>query len=90
MPERWLEKKGNENGNTVKGDTRQPYFPFNIGPRSCVMLTFAHILWKFDLCRADATEDWSNADHTPPPEYMLQDHVTGQKEGPILKLRARV
>ncbi|CCF37221.1 cytochrome P450 11A1 [Colletotrichum higginsianum] len=65
MPERWLEKNRNENGNTVKGETRQSYFPLNIGPRSCIskqltltqgILTFAHIPWKFDLCRADTSE----------------------------------
>lgn len=101
MPERWLEKEGkDEDGSTVKGDTRQPYFPFNIGSRSCIgkplalaqiMLTFAHILWKFELRRVDATEDWLSVDDsdTPPPEYMLKEHVTGQKTGPFLRFRAR-
>ncbi|KAF5856985.1 hypothetical protein ETB97_006441 [Aspergillus alliaceus] len=102
MPERWLENRGNDTHETSekkKKHVRQPYFPFNIGPRSCVgkhlalaqvMLTFAHLLWAFDIRRADADEGWLETEDTEPPEYMLQDHVTGQKEGPFLQFRPRV
>ncbi|EFY94492.2 Cytochrome P450 CYP5334A1 [Metarhizium robertsii ARSEF 23] len=84
-PERWLDKETKSAG--------QPYFPFNIGPRSCVgkplalaqiMLTFARILWEFDLCRADVGKSWLESSDAEPPEYMLQDHVTGHKEGPTV------
>ncbi|EXU95949.1 cytochrome P450 [Metarhizium robertsii] len=89
-PERWLDKETKSAG--------QPYFPFNIGPRSCVgkplalaqiMLTFARILWEFDLCRADVGKSWLESSDAEPPEYMLQDHVTGHKEGPVLRFRPR-
>lgn len=95
-PERWLEKDKSEK--RLDKNARLPYFPFNIGPRSCVgkplalaevMLTFAHILWEFDLRRTDADELWWESDDADPPEYMLRDHVTGQKEGPVLYFRTR-
>lgn len=100
MPERWLENKEKYMSETQESNkrARQPYFPFNIGPRSCVgkplalaqvMLTFAHLLWKFDLRRVNADEAWLETDDTDPPEYMLQDHVTDQKKGPFLHFRPR-
>ncbi|KAG6358654.1 hypothetical protein INS49_012172 [Diaporthe citri] len=98
LPERWLEKK---NGNKEDGAAaaRQPYFPFNIGPRSCVgkplalaevMLTFARLLWEFDFRTDGADEMWTAAHDTEPVEYMLKDHVTGQKVGPMLRFCPRV
>ncbi|KAL6365600.1 hypothetical protein LRP88_01600 [Fusarium phalaenopsidis] len=91
MPERWADE--------VEG--RRPYFPFNIGPRSCVgkplaiaqiMLTFARLLFEFDFERAEeATRSKANLDmldsQTIP--YVLRDHVTGQKDGPMLRFRPR-
>lgn len=91
MPERFIDK--------VEG--RRPYFPFNIGPRSCVgkplaiaqiMLTFARLLFEFDFQRAEDmtksnTEGEVLSSDTMP--YVLKDHVTGQKEGPVLSFCPR-
>lgn len=97
MPERWIESKKEKVSDTT-GRPQQPYFPFNIGPRSCVgkplalaevMLTFARLLWEFDFRRADAEGSWCDAGDAEPAEYMLKDHVTGQKEGPLLCFRSR-
>ncbi|KID82713.1 Cytochrome P450 [Metarhizium guizhouense ARSEF 977] len=102
-PERWLDSKVDTKLSYALRDKEtksacQPYFPFNIGPRSCVgkplalaqiMLTFARILWEFDLCRADVGKSWLESSDAEPPEYMLQDHVTGHKEGPLLRFRPR-
>ncbi|KAA8617245.1 CypX Cytochrome P450 [Pyrenophora tritici-repentis] len=99
IPERWLPNKGAaKSENQEHKNLRQPYFPFNIGPRSCVgkplaiaqiMLTFAHLLWKFDFRIADAEELCSTIDDIVPPEYMLQDYISGQKHGPILQFCSR-
>lgn len=92
LPERWIEHKATGQGK------RQPYFPFNIGPRSCVgkplalaevMLTFARLLWEFDMRRAGSDELWWMVHDTETAEYMLKDHVTGQKEGPLVCFRPR-
>ncbi|KAF2158801.1 hypothetical protein M409DRAFT_71434 [Zasmidium cellare ATCC 36951] len=89
-PERWLEsdKKG-----------KQPYMPFSIGPRSCVgkplaiaqvMVTFARLLFEFDIRRADSAPSWSeDGVETMPAEYALEDHVSARKEGPVLCFRSR-
>ncbi|ORY69073.1 putative cytochrome P450 [Pseudomassariella vexata] len=88
-PERWLDKTG----------PRQPYFPFNIGPRSCVgkplaiaqvTLTFARLLWEFDVRRADSVSFPGEGNDTRPTQYVLKDHVTGKKEGPVLCFRRRL
>ncbi|KUI71279.1 Versicolorin B desaturase [Cytospora mali] len=93
FPERWIERSKMTVGQ------RQPYFPFNIGPRSCVgkplalaevMLTFARLLWEFDFRRAHDDEMWWAADDVDQAEYVLKDHVTGQKEGPLLCFRPRI
>ncbi|ORY60121.1 cytochrome P450 [Pseudomassariella vexata] len=81
-PERWLEKGVN-----------RPYFPFNIGPRSCVgkplavaqiLLTIARLCWEFDFRRADAGVPVGMRDDEEPSQYVLKDHITGQKTGPLL------
>lgn len=74
-----------------------PYMPFSVGPRSCVgkplaiaqvMLVFARLLWDFDLRRADSHPGWEDEGHTP-TEYALKDHLTAQKEGPLLCFKPR-
>ncbi|KAL6859823.1 hypothetical protein ACO1O0_003847 [Amphichorda felina] len=89
MPERW----------TDEVDGRRPYFPFNIGPRSCVgkplaiaqiMLTFARLLFEFDFKRAEgATKANIEMLDSQTIPYVLRDHVTGQKDGPMLRFRPR-
>lgn len=74
-----------------------PYMPFSVGPRSCVgkplaiaqvMLVFARLLWEFDLRRAESDPGWEDEGHTA-TEYALKDHLTAQKDGPILCFRPR-
>ncbi|GAB0146111.1 hypothetical protein EsHS_00006522 [Epichloe bromicola] len=92
MPERWTDE--------VEG--RRPYFPFNIGPRSCVgkplaiaqiMLTFARLLFELDFERVEeiagsaANVETLGAQTIP---YVLRDHVTGQKDGPMLRFCPRL
>lgn len=88
MPERWADQV----------DGRRPYFPFNIGPRSCVgkplaiaqiMLTFARLLFEFDIQRAEGATKRRTEGNKETIPYVLKDHVTGQKEGPILQFRPR-
>jgi len=99
MPERWLDTR--EMDKTESRETKsatQPYFPFGIGPRSCVgkplaiaqvTLTFAHLLWEFDFRVVGAGDLWWEGDDINPPEYHLLDHVTGHKTGPVLQFRPR-
>lgn len=98
LPERWLELRHEKRGGEPVHRSRLPYFPFNIGPRGClgkslalaeIMLTFALLLWKFDFRRADSDESWIETEDTKSDEYILKDHVTGQKEGPMLRFRPR-
>ncbi|KAL6231525.1 hypothetical protein BDW75DRAFT_247842 [Aspergillus navahoensis] len=96
-PARWLHGDGDRR----MKEARQPYMPFSIGPRSCVgkplaiaqvMLTFARILWEFDIRRAGSAPSWPGADgeaETVPAEYPLKDHVSARKEGPLLCFRSR-
>ena len=94
-PERWI--KGSE-ANQKRGDSaRQPYMPFSIGARSCVgkplalaqvMLTFARLVFEFDIRRAEREPGWENLDYKP-VEYKFLDHVSAKKDGPILSFRAR-
>ncbi|KAI1171197.1 putative cytochrome P450 [Nemania sp. FL0916] len=101
VPERWMHEHGHDK---EKEGARRPtaYFPFGFGPRSCVgkplaiaevMLTFALLLWQFDFRRADSDRDsvgeWWEGDDTEAEEYVLKDHVTGQKQGPVLCFRSR-
>ncbi|KAI8630111.1 cytochrome P450 [Xylariaceae sp. FL1651] len=97
-PDRWLDNKSRTKEQT---DLRLPYFPFNIGGRSCVgkplalsqiMLTYARLFWEFDFRKAESDLDpWKTGidDDAIPTEYVLKDHVSGQNEGPILCFKAR-
>lgn len=95
-PNRWYRQGGNK---AIRPDSCQQsaYMPFSVGPRSCVgkslataqiMLVFARLLWEFDFRRSQSDPDWLNHDHSP-TEFVLKDHLTAQKEGPILSFRAR-
>ncbi|KAL4751046.1 hypothetical protein BDW72DRAFT_193314 [Aspergillus terricola var. indicus] len=95
-PARWLHGDGD---GERKKETRQPYMPFSVGPRSCVgkplavaqvMLTFARLLWEFDIRRAGSAPSWADGEaETVPAEYSLKDHVSARKEGPLLCFRPR-
>ncbi|KAL4905501.1 hypothetical protein BDW74DRAFT_185052 [Aspergillus multicolor] len=89
-PGRWLD---------TDKKTEMPYMPFSIGPRSCVgkplattqiMLTFARLLFEFDIRRAGSSPSWpDDGVETVPTAYTLKDHVVGWKEGPLLCFRPR-
>ena len=92
-PMRWLDQSDAK-------DVRRPYVPFSSGPRSCVgkplaiaqvMLTFARLLYEFDIRRADSSPSWAEPgeSETEPSEYPLRDHVSARKEGPLLVFRRR-
>ncbi|RJE27123.1 Cytochrome p450 [Aspergillus sclerotialis] len=79
-PDRWLTDGSRE--------TRAAFMPFSIGTRSCIgkglaqaeiLVTLANIIWRFEFKAADGMEH--------PREYILQDHVTGAKKGPVLQFR---
>lgn len=90
-PQRWL-----QDGKQA----RRAYVPFSSGPRSCVgkplaiaqvMLTFARLLFEFDMRRADSIPTWARPGdaETIPAEYSLKDHVSGKGKGPWLQYRSR-
>ncbi|KAL6897582.1 cytochrome P450 [Trichoderma evansii] len=95
-PERWF-RPVNEDGTARADTTRQPYMPFSIGSRSCVgkplalaqiMLTFARLLWEFDIPRADNEPGWEKQD-IKPLEYKFRDHVSARKDGPVVRFKPR-
>ncbi|KAI9150038.1 Cytochrome P450 monooxygenase lcsN [Paramyrothecium foliicola] len=83
-PERWQRKADRES----KPNSRHAYMPFSIGARSCVgkplalaqvMLTFARLLWEFDIKQAQNEPGWMNEDLNP-VEYKFKDHVSARKD----------
>ncbi|KAL7896740.1 cytochrome P450 [Trichoderma sp. SZMC 28014] len=95
-PERWS-RSANKDGTARTDTARQPYMPFSIGSRSCVgkplalaqiMITFARLLWEFDLRRADNEPGWEEKD-IKPVEYKFRDHVSARKDGPVVCFKPR-
>jgi cytochrome P450 len=93
-PERWLSGKSRGKDS----DARLPYFPFNIGSRSCVgkplalsqiMLTYARLFWEFDFRGRQNELDSLDVDGPTTTEYVLKEHVSGQSKGPILCFKVR-
>ncbi|PWY70903.1 cytochrome P450 [Aspergillus heteromorphus CBS 117.55] len=97
-PERWIVGRGRgSEGEDKWKDGVSPYMPFSIGPRSCigkplamaqVMLTVARMVWEFELRRAELGEEWVGTG-VRAEEYVLEDHVTARKRGPVVCLRGR-
>jgi cytochrome P450 len=92
-PDRWLKTKS---GAIKATDGKGAYMPFSIGSRSCIgkglaiaeaMLALATFIWKFDF--KDAEFEGGHTLDQNPGEFELHDHVTGAKNGPILRLRLR-
>lgn len=93
-PERWLHSAEDKE----KWGGAPPYLPFSTGPRSCIgkplalaqiMLTVAQLLYQFDIRRMDSKDGWETQDMVP-TEFELEEHITSQKQGPILCFRARM
>lgn len=71
------------------GEQRTAYMPFSIGSRGCVgkslamaelMLTMAVLLWRFEISGTEGDGD---------EEFLLLDHVTAAKSGPVVRFRKR-
>ncbi len=89
-PERWL---------TVPTDSRdatEAYIPFSFGPRSCIgkglalaelTLSMAVVLYTLDF--QSAMEAPAISDSGMQNEFQLYDHVTSEKDGPLLRFRMR-
>ena len=91
VPERWLKEGADGAASAV---AKGAYIPFSYGPRSCVgsklamaqiLLTLSNIMWRYDI--KDSTKD--GTEDTRSEEYVLVDHFTGVKTGPILHYRQR-
>ncbi|KAB5513263.1 cytochrome P450 [Coniochaeta sp. 2T2.1] len=62
IPERWLDDR-------YKNDKKVASRPFSLGPRGCIgkdlsyveqRLTFARLIWNFDLINADDAHEWDS------------------------------
>lgn len=100
-PERWYRA----DGAAAKAGEQQrgAYMPFSVGARGCIgkglaivelMLTMATILWRFDF-RDPEWEVMNQGRRLEErakgraDEFLLHDHVTGAKNGPMLQFRIR-
>ncbi|KAH7173133.1 cytochrome P450 [Fusarium flagelliforme] len=99
LPERWIVGEGSSTSKSVEV-ARSAFSPFSRGPRSCVgkgfayhelSLTIAHIIHRFEFSTAD--DDISSRRLSGGPggtdEFLLRDHVTGAKSGPLLRFSLR-
>ncbi|CCT63358.1 related to cytochrom P450 [Fusarium fujikuroi IMI 58289] len=99
LPERWLVGEGSSTSESVEL-ARSAFAPFSRGPRSCVgkgfayhelTLTIAHILHRFDFSATE--EDFALRHGSEGPgginEFLLHDHVTGARSGPLLQFSMR-
>jgi cytochrome P450 len=100
-PERWLEDDGT--GSVERA--RSVFNPFSVGMRSCLgksiattemALTAAHVLFTGDFKFADGElgsvgrgQVGGPLGRHRPNEYQLRDHITGQKDGPMLQFMPR-
>lgn len=93
-PNRWI-KSSNKSEAT---EMHKAYMPFGTGSRSCVgrplalhelMLTMATLLYQFDMRASDRDEDAWNSGTMDAEPFLLRDHVTGQKDGPLIEFKLR-
>lgn len=96
QPERWLVGQVGSTKESV-GRARGAFYPFSLGPRSCVgkglanhelMLTLARILRDFEFSTADSKSFGVEKEGEGSEEFRLWDHVTSAKKGPLLQFRA--
>jgi cytochrome P450 len=85
-PERWI-KPESESEQLVQA--RAAYMPFSIGTRGCIgkslalvelTLALANLVWRFDI---------KGEESDTRKEFLLKDHVTGAKKGPVLEFSRR-
>ncbi|KAF4976730.1 hypothetical protein FZEAL_6645 [Fusarium zealandicum] len=99
LPERWIAGEDTTTKESVDL-ARSAFAPFSRGPRSCVgkgfayhelTLTMANIIQRFDFCRADAAGQHESGPRGPrdADQFLLRDHVTGAKSGPLLRFKKR-
>lgn len=98
-PERWIVGDSGVTKESVEL-ARSAFVPFSSGPRGCVgkgfayhalSLALAHIIVRFDFCRADENRehDRSSGNAQGNEEFLLKDHITGAKNGPVLRFTLR-
>lgn len=91
-PNRWIKSSD-------KSDAAEMHkVPFGMGARSCVgkplalhelMLTMATLLYQFEMRATDRDEDAWNKGTMDAEPFLLRDHVTGQKDGPLVEFQLR-
>ncbi|KAH8768416.1 cytochrome P450 [Diaporthe sp. PMI_573] len=93
-PNRWMKSSDNSKASEM----HKAYMPFGMGARSCVgrplalqelMLTMATLLYQFEMRACDRDEDAWNRGTMDAEPFLLRDHVTGQKDGPLIEFQLR-
>ncbi|KAL7271877.1 hypothetical protein RUND412_005340 [Rhizina undulata] len=90
-PERWLK----EDGNGLDLNMYGAFAPFSIGSRGCIgkrvayieaELTLARLMWAFEAKYVSGGVE----DRIPNDEYMLVDHFSAQRDGPVVEFEKRI
>lgn len=93
-PNRWL--KSSDKSETT--ELHKAYMPFGMEARSCVgrplalhelMLTMATLSYQFKMRASDRVENAWNRGTMDAEPFLLRDHVTGQKDGPLIEFQLR-
>lgn len=104
IPERWI-ITGSENSSEDVERAQRAWNPFSIGPRGCIgrglalmeiSLTTARLMRSLEFRKAkgplglvgEGHEGASDGRHRA-NEFQLEDHLTSQKNGPMLEFRRR-